>query len=396
VQACGSYRRRKEIVGDLDFVVSTRKPVAVADAFVAHPLVEKVIARGDTKTSVILKPGIQADLRLVSDAEFPFAVQYFTGSKEHNVAIRGRAREKGWTLNEYRLAPEKEGAPTPPVIHDEAGIYRALDLEYIEPELRENSGEIAAAEAGTLPRLIEWENLRGVFHNHTTTSDGRHTLEEMVDAARELGFAYYGVADHSKSSFQANGLSAERLMEQVKSIRELDAKLDDIELLAGVECDILKDGSLDYPDEILAQLDYVVASVHSVFSLSEADMTARIIKAMENPHVTMLGHLTGRLLLIRESYALDIPAILDAAARTGTWIELNANPRRLELDWRWWRAAKERGVKCVINPDAHSTEGLQDVWYGVCAARKGWLTKQDVVNCLPWKEIQQLLKLPAC
>ena len=396
VEVCGSYRRRKEIVKDLDFVVATQEPAAVAEAFVGHSLVEKIIAQGETKTTVQLESGIQVDLRLVEPAAFPFAVQYFTGSKEHNVAIRGRARECGWTLNEYRLGVDEKSAKKladpVPEIHDEAGIYRALDLDYVDPELRENSGEIAAAEAGTLPHLVQWENLRGIFHNHTTASDGRNSLEEMVNAARDLGFAYYGVADHSKSSVQANGLQADRLLEQVKAIRELNAKLDDIEILAGTECDILKDGSLDFPDEVLSQLDYAVASVHSVFTLPEKAMTDRIIQAMENPYITMIGHLTGRLLLIREPYALDIPAILEAAARTGTWIELNANPYRLDLDWRWWRKAAEMGVKCVINPDAHAVGGLNDVWFGVCAARKGWLRRQDVINCLDWPDVLEAIK----
>jgi len=392
-EACGSCRRRKEVVKDLDFVVATRDPKAVTEAFVGHELVEKTVLSGETKTSVQLKTGIQADLRLVAPEAFPFAVQYFTGSKEHNVAIRGLARERGWTLNEYRLGVDEKAskAEAIPEIEDEAGIYRALDLDYIPPELRENGGEIEAAEKGELPRLIDWENLRGIFHNHTTESDGRNSLEEMVEGARELGFEYYGVADHSKSSFQANGLKEDRLLAQVEAIRKLNGKLDDIEILAGTECDILKDGSLDFPDEILRQLDYVVASVHASFTLPEKEMTERLIRAMENPYITMIGHLTGRLLLSREPYAVDIPAILEAAARTGTWIELNANPKRLDLDWRWWRKAAEMGVRCVINPDAHAVEGLKDVWFGVAMARKGWLRREDVVNCLPLSDVREAM-----
>ncbi len=391
VEACGSYRRRKEVVKDLDFVAATRDAPAVTAAFTEHSLVEKIVLSGPTKTSVRLTTGIQADLRLVEPEAFPFAVQYFTGSKEHNVAIRARARTRGWTLNEYRLAVEPGATAAIPEIRSEAELYRALDLEWIPPELREDHGEIAAAEAGTLPRLVEWENLRGIFHNHTTESDGRNSLEEMVAGARELGLAYYGVADHSKSSFQARGLTADRLLAQVEAVRALDAQLDDITLFAGVECDILKDGTLDYPDDVLAQLDYVVGSVHGSFSMSEAEMTARIIRAMENPYITMIGHLTGRLLLSRPSYAVDIPAILEAAARTGTWIELNANPKRLDMDWRWWRKAAALGVRCVINPDAHSVDGLRDLWFGVCAARKGWLRREDVVNCLSLSEIREAL-----
>jgi DNA polymerase (family 10) len=307
--------------------------------------------------------------------------------------MRARALERGWSLNEYRFSPA-EGRellqPIPPV-HDETDLYRALDLDFIPPELRENLGEIPAAATGQLPQLLELSNLRGTFHNHTTASDGRNTLEEMARAAEDLGLAYLGIADHSKASFQANGLDADRLLEQIAAIRQWNATHPGIHLFAGTECDILKDGSLDFSDDILAQCDYVVASVHSSFQLDEATMTRRIIRAMENPHVTLLAHPTGRLLLDREPYAVDIPAILEAAAATGTWIELNANPWRLDLDWRWWPLAKEKGVRCVINPDAHSTEGLRDLYFGVGIARKGWLTRRDVVNCLPLADIQSAL-----
>ena len=393
-QIAGSFRRKKEIVRDLDFIVSTKQPEAVMAFFTAHPLVENVLAHGATKSSVILKSGIQCDLRAVTGPEFPFALNYFTGSKEHNVRMRSRALSRGWSLNEYRFsaAEGRELQQPLPEIHEEADIYRALDLEPVEPELREDRGEIDAAEKHKLPRLVEWSNLRGTFHNHTTASDGRATLEDMVAAAKELGLEYLGIADHSKASFQASGLDETRLAAQVARIAELNAADSEFRIFAGTECDILKDGSLDFPDEVLATLDYVVASVHSSFTLPEAEMTKRIIRAMENPHVTMLGHLTGRLLLSREPYQLNIPAILDAAAATGTIIELNANPRRLDMDWRWWPLAREKGVKCAINPDAHSTAGLQDLIFGVGIARKGWLTKSDVINTLPLARIESVLK----
>jgi DNA polymerase (family 10) len=279
-----------------------------------------------------------------------------------------------------------------PEIHDEPGLYRALGLDYVEPELREDHGEFAAAEAHELPKLIEVQNLRGTFHSHTTASDGRCTLREMADAAQELGLQYLGIADHSKSSFQAHGLDEKRLLEQVEEIRALNAEWKgEFKLFAGVEVDILRDGSLDFADEILAQLDYAVASVHAIFNLPEAEMTARIIKAISNPHITMLGHLTGRLLLQREGYAVDAPGIIDAAAETGTIIELNASPWRLEMDWRWWPLAKKKGVKCSINPDAHHTSQLHHLWYGVGAARKGWLTRDDVVNTLPLGQVEEAL-----
>jgi DNA polymerase (family 10) len=242
-----------------------------------------------------------------------------------------------------------------------------------------------------LPRLLEKENLRGTFHCHTTASDGRSSLEEMADAAEELGLQYLGIADHSRSSIQAHGLDEARLRVQMAQIRKLNSDRKDFRIFSGIECDILRNGSLDFPDELLAQLDFVVASVHSAFTLSEAEMTERVIRAMENPNVTMLAHPTGRLLLKRDPYAIDIPAILEAAAGTGTWIELNAAPKRLDLDWRWWPLAKEKGVKCVINPDAHAVDRLQELWFGIGAARKGWLTKEDVVNCLPLGKIEREL-----
>jgi DNA polymerase (family 10) len=393
-QIAGSFRRKKEIVRDLDFLVSSKKPEAVMEFFTTHPLVENILAHGATKSSVILKSGIQCDLRAVSTAEFPFALNYFTGSKEHNVRMRSRALLRGWSLNEYRFsaAEGRELREPLPEIHEESDIYRALGLDPVEPELRENHGEIEAAEKHTLPRLVEWSNLRGAFHNHTTASDGRSTLEDMVAAAKELGLEYLGIADHSKASFQANGLDEKRLADQVARIAEINASEKDIHIFTGTECDILKDGSLDFSDEILASLDYVVASIHSSFTMPAAEMTARIIRAMENPFVTMLAHPTGRLLLGRDAYQLDIPTILDAAAATGTWIELNANPRRLDLDWRWWQLAKEKGVKCVINPDAHSTAGLQDLIFGIGIARKGWLSKDDVLNTLPLEKVRVALQ----
>src|SRR5947208_679055 len=399
VDIAGSYRRRKEILHDLDLLVATNNPAAIMQFFVSHPLVESTIAHGPTKSSVRLRSGVQCDLRVVSTAEYPFALAYFTGNKEHNIELRSRALQRGWTLNEYRFAPlpvdpkakKKKPVKKIPKVHDEAGVYRAVDLDFIPPELRENWGEFEAAENHALPKLIEKENLRGAFHCHTTASDGHNSIEEMANAAQELGLEYLGIADHSRSSTQAHGIDEPKLRFQIASIRTLNEKLRGFRLFAGVECDILRDGSLDFPNEVLSELDYVVASVHSVFNLSEADMTRRVIRAMENPYVTMLAHPTGRLLLKRDPYQIDIPKILDAAARTGTWIELNAAPKRLDLDWRWWPLAKQKSVKCVINPDAHRTERLQDLWFGIGIARKGWLTKADVMNCLPVAKIENAL-----
>ncbi len=396
-EVAGSYRRGKETLHDLDFLVATREAQALIDFFVSLPEVDSIINQGSTKSSVRLDSGVQCDLRAVSSAEFPCALVYFTGSKEHNVALRGLARDQGYTLNEYRLAPiDPESTDAPREFHDEAGLYAALGLTCPPAELRENQGEIEAAAEHRLPRLIELENLRGTFHNHTTASDGHNSLMEMANAAIELGLQYLGIADHSKSSVQANGLNEKRLLNQLRDIRNINENFKDedidFRLLAGSEVDILKDGSLDFDDELLSQLDYTVASVHSSFTLSEAEMTKRVIKAIENPHITMVGHLTGRLLLEREPYAINIPDIIDACAATGTIIELNCNPWRLDMDWRWWKLATEKGVKCAINPDAHRAVDLDSLFFGIKIARKGWLTRHDVINCLPRDQIFAALK----
>lgn len=392
----GSYRRAKETLHDIDFLVSTKDPAAVVKWFTEREGLEEVIAQGDTKGAIRLSSGLQCDLRAVSDAEFPFALMYFTGSKEHNVAMRKLALSQGLTLNEYDLTPvEGSDRENPsPDIHDEEGIYRELGLLYVEPELREDRGEIDAADAGDLPTLVDQENLRGTFHCHTTESDGRATLEEMAAAAQELGLDYLGVSDHSKSSFQARGLDEERLLKQVETIRAFNKSQNGFRIFAGSEVDILKDGSLDFTDEILAQLDFCVVSVHASFSMTEDDMTKRIIRAMENPHVTMLGHPTGRLLLRRDPYPLNHDKIIDCAAETGTVIELNCSSKRMDMDWRWWRRARDKGVKCSINTDAHSVTQLQALHFGVRVARKGWLRREDVLNTQSLPEIEKWLGKP--
>jgi DNA polymerase (family 10) len=388
----GSTRRSKEIVHDLDFIVATPKPAELTAFFAQQEFAKEVIAQGDTKCSIRLESGMQCDLRAVSNDQYPFALFYFTGSKEHNVAIRSRALKKGWSLNEYAFT----GDNAPTKIHDEADIYRALGLDFVPPELRENRGEIEAADEGTLPRLLEWENLRGTFHNHTTESDGKASLHAMAEGARDLGLQYLGIADHSKSSPQANGLSVERLAAQVETIAAWNREHggEHFRLFAGSEVDILKSGALDFDDELLAALDYAVASVHNAFTLEEDEMTKRIIKAMENPYITMLGHLTGRLLLRRDGYAVNHEKIIDCAAETRTVIELNCNPKRFDMDWRWWHRARDKGVLCSINPDAHSVNQLQYLRFGASVARKGWLRRDDVVNTKPLKEMEAWLKLP--
>jgi len=416
-EVAGSYRRARETVHDIDFLVASSNPGAIMEHFVSGPWVARLIARGNTKASVNLEGGLQCDLRVVSNAEFACALAYFTGSKEHNVAMRARALERGYTLNEYRLAPKepkelkepnqadgrggkrRAPLPEPPVFQSEAELYEFLGLQFVPPELREDVGEIEAAAEGGLPRLLELENLRGTFHNHTVASDGRNTLEEMAEAAIELGLEYLGIADHSRSSVQANGLDEGRLRAQMGEIRELNERFASegtrFRLLAGSEVDIRKDGSLDFNDELLGELDYVVASVHNSMALGEREMTERLVRAVSHPAVTMLGHLTGRLLLEREGYPVDIPAVIEACAEHGTAIELNANPWRLDMDWRWWQLAKRRGVLCAINPDAHRSDQLQYLALGVRLARKGWLEREDVLNTRPLREIEVFLGIEA-
>jgi DNA polymerase (family 10) len=387
----GSTRRSKELVHDLDFIVATPKPAELTEFFAKQPFAKEVIAHGDTKCSILLENGMQCDLRAVANDQFPFALMYFTGSKEHNVAIRSRALKQGWSLNEYGFTGENL-----PVVRDEADIYRALGLDFVPPELRENRGEIEAADEGTLPRLIEWENLRGTFHNHTTESDGRSTLDQMAEGARELGLQYLGISDHSKSSPQARGLDEDRLAAQLDKIAAWNREHGGTKfrLFAGSEVDILKDGSLDFDEAMLARLDFAVASVHNVLNLDEDTMTKRIIRAMESPHVTMLGHLTGRMLLRRDGYSVNHEKIIDCAAATRTVIELNCNPKRFDMDWRWWHRARDKGVLCSINPDAHSVNQLQFLKFGASVARKGWLRREDVINTKPLAEIEAWLKLP--
>lgn len=396
VSIAGSLRRGKEVIKDIDIISSSKNPGPVMDYFVRQAGVLRVLNHGETKSSVLLEGGVQCDLRVVQDFQYPYALHHFTGSKEHNVAMRQRAISQGKKLSEWGLFREEGRGKAEAVeelipCRDETEIFRDLGMDFIPPELRENLGEIEAAEAHKLPRLVEWTALKGCFHNHTVASDGHESLEAMAAAADELGLQYLGIADHSKSSFQANGLSEERLLAQVEEIRNYNKAQDGVHLLAGVECDILKEGKLDFDDAVLGRLDYVVASLHAGFTQNEEEMTKRLIRAIENPLVTMLGHLTGRLLLKREGYPVNVPKVLEAAAETGTWIELNANPWRLDMDWRWWRRAKELGVKCVINPDAHRTDQLHFLKLGVQLARKGWLEAGDVINTRPLGEIQKLL-----
>ena len=399
-EIAGSLRRRKEIIGDIDIVVSAKDVhcLKLMNLFVSDPSVATIVAKGETKSSVVLSDGINCDLRIVRDEEFPFALNYLTGSKEHNVEMRSRARKYGWTLNEYgfselgasekrgkakRIKPARRSAAFrhPGVkCKDESDIYKALDLEYVEPELRENMGEVEAAERGDLPKLLEINDICGTFHCHTTYSDGVNTLEEMASAARKLGWEYIGIADHSKAVAYARGMTEERVKQQHAEIDALNRQSGGFRILKGTECDILANGDLDWPDKTLERFDHVIAAIHSGFNLSEAEMTKRIIKALKNKYVTMLGHPTGRLLLSRDGYPVDMIQVINAASDYGKSIEINAHPLRLDLDWRLCKYAKEKGVMVAINPDAHNVEGLNDISYGVDIARKGWLEKRNVLN----------------
>ncbi len=390
-ESAGSLRRSRETVGDLDFLVASSEPKPIMDWFVNYPGVKEVTAHGETKSSVRLENGIQADLRVVPEEQFYFALHHFTGSKEHNVAMRQRALSQGLSMSEwgFKSVDEKQKAPG---AKNEEEVFKALGLKWIPPELREGAGEIEESEKNNLPRLVALEDIKGVFHNHTTASDGDHTLEQMAAAAEKFGWSYLGISDHSKSSFQARGLDESRLAQQIEEINKLNQSGKfKVRVLSGSEVDIMRDGSLDFTDEVLGKLDFVVASVHNLFTLDKEEQTKRIIKAIENEHVDMVGHLTGRLLNKREPYEVDIAKIIDAAAANDTIIELNANPWRLDLDWRWWRRASEKGVLTSINPDAHDIEQLGFAAHGVRIARKGWLTKESVFNTRSLPEVLKWL-----
>jgi DNA polymerase (family 10) len=375
-EIAGSLRRKKEIVKDIDILASSNDSQKLMDLFVSYEGVRDIIAKGDTKASITLKSGINTDLRVVEDEEFPYALHHFTGSKEHNTAMRHRAKQMGIKMNEYGLFYGEKKIKC----KSEEEIFNKLGLSYIPPELRENMGEIEAAEKGKLPVLIEEKDIKGLFHVHTTYSDGSNTLEEMVEAARKLGYEYIGITDHSKSAFYAGGLKEEDILRQFEEIDALNNKYRDIVILKGIESDILPDGSLDYEEDIIKKFDFVIASVHSNFRMNKKDMTNRLINALKNKYTKIMGHISGRLLLSRDSYDFDIYEVINAAADYNKIIEINSSPYRLDLDWRYIKYAKEKGIKLAICPDAHNIEGLKDVKYGIGIARKGWLEAKDVIN----------------
>jgi DNA polymerase (family 10) len=392
VEVAGSARRGAATSKDVDIVATAEDAAQAMEFFVSDPGVVEVVGRGPTKCSVRLAAGPNADLRVVPLASYPFALLYFSGSKAHNVALRSRAQALGLKLNEYALIRESDGAHI--TCEDEAAIYRSLGLPFIPPELREDAGEIEAAERGTLPQLITRDDLKGILHCHSTWSDGTSSIEGMALAARAMGMSYLGLCDHSRSAAYAGGMSIERVSEQHREIEVLNAKLgDSFHVLKGIEVDILVDGSLDYPDEVLKTFDLVVASVHSRFDLGAADQTERMLRAVSNPYVDIIGHPTGRLLLTRDPYPLDLFALIDAAAERGVAIEINAHPERLDLDPAGLRHGLASGMKTAVDPDAHTTEGLQDIAYGIDTARRGWCTASDVLNTLALPDLKTWLAL---
>ena len=393
IEVAGSLRRWRETVKDLDVVAASSDPTALIEAFTLLPQVDKVILQGDTKTTVLTDLGIQADLRVVAPGQFAALLNHFTGSMAHNVRLRTIARSRGLRINEYGVFQEPGGEPVA-LGDDENALYDLLKIQFVPPEMREDSGEVEAAAAGRLPVVVALSDIRCDLHCHTRYSDGTATVDEMALAARDRGYSHLSIADHSPSLTVAHGLSVDDLRRQIKEIREWnDQNADDnFRLLAGTECDILADGSLDWPDELLDELDVVVASVHSRFKMEEKEMTARIVRAIQSGKVDIVGHPTGRLIGSRDPYALDIAAVLKAAKETGTCMEINAHPERLDLSDHHARLAKEMGLRIAINSDAHSTDGLEVMEYGVHSARRAWLAPDDVVNTYP---VDRLLKVLA-
>ena len=388
--AAGSYRRRKETVGDIDILATAARPEEIVAAFVKMPLVEEVLAKGPTKASVIMNDTIQVDLRIVEHRSYGTVLQYFTGSKEHNVSMRQLALDRGYSLSEYSLTRLANGQDL--FFDQEEEVYQALGLQYIPPELREDRGEIEAALGGRLPRLVEAKDIRGDLHVHSIWSDGRASIIELAQAARSLGYEYIALSDHSPSVGIAGGIGREKMEEKIEAVAEANDSLEGITVLMGAEVDIKADGSLDYPDDLLERMDVVVASVHMAQQQKERTITGRLISAIENQNVDIIGHPTGRIINQREPSDMDFHAVLEAAAKTGTALEINAHPSRLDLNDVNARAAKEMGVQMSINSDAHDAGQLLNMKYGINVARRAWLEKKDLINAMDLKDLIQFLK----
>lgn len=385
---CGSLRRGQETVGDIDILVISSKPKKIMDAFVKFPLVKSVLAHGETKSSVILKNNMQADLRVVEEKSFGAAAHYFTGSKGHNIHLRMLAQKKGWKISEYGIFKGNKQIGG----SKEEEMFSKLGLQFIPPELREMRGEFEAAKKNKIPKLIELKDIKGDLHMHTKATDGSNSIEEMAKAAKELGYEYILITDHTKSTRIAGGLNEKEMLKHLKNIRAANKKVKGIEILAGAEVDILPDGKLDYPNEILKQLDIVTVAIHSRFKTPKKEMTERIIKAFQNKYANIFVHPSGRLIGERDPYEIDMEKILSAAKKYNVAMEVNAHPQRLDLTDIYCKRAKDLGVKLVIGTDAHSTEQLELIKYGVITARRGWLEKKDILNAFPLKKLLERLK----
>jgi len=390
IEPAGSLRRMRDTIGDIDILATSSDAQEVMSVFVSLPMASQVVAHGPTKSSVLAAGGAQIDVRVVEPESFGAALQYFTGSKEHNVRLRELAVRRGLRVSEYGVFETKTDRRVAGATEEE--VYAALDLPLIPPELREDRGEIAAAQRGELPRLVEVEDIKGDLHVHTQATDGHHTIEEMAKAARGHGYKYIAVCDHSRSVGMAGGLFEEDLLRHAQEISAVNKRMKGITILAGTECDIRRDGTLDYPDEVLAELDFAVAAVHSGFKMDADSMTSRIIDALHNPYVDALAHPTGRIIGKRDPYDLDVERLLGAAAELGVALEMNAYPDRLDLRDIHARRAKELGAKVIINTDAHDCDHLRLITYGVATARRGWLEPQDVLNTLPLRELRKRLR----
>jgi len=389
ISPAGSLRRGKETIGDIDILATSSNPLSLMDIFTKLSFVDEVLAKGETKSSILTHQGLQMDLRVVSPNSFGAAIQYFTGSKYHNINLRERAIKRGLKINEYGVFTQKGEKIAG---EEEVAVYKALDLPFIPPELREDRGEIEAAEKGLLPHLLKEADIKGDLHVHTRDSDGKDDIEDIVEKAKSKGYQYIAITDHSSSLKVAGGLSVQALLSQIRRIKEINSRLHDFMVLTGAEVNIKPDGSLDFPDEVLSRVDVVIAALHTGFKQDEQTITQRIIKAMRHPLVNILAHPTGRLLGEREAYAVDLDKVLDVARDERVWLEINSQPERLDLTDHWAMEAKKRGVKIVINTDAHNKDSLDFIKLGVITARRGWLEKEDVINTLPLNKLLKLLK----
>ena len=388
LSAAGSLRRKCPVVRNIDLIAVSDQAEQLSALFTALPQSRSVLEKENSNVNILLASGMQAHLRIVRNEHFPFALRHFTGSKDHNAALQRHCLRLGMTMNECGILKSTDA----PACRDEEEIYAALGLSFIPPELREDTGEIEAAENGRLPRLIEASDLRGIFHIHTSFSDGKDTIESIAATARQIGLEYIGISDHSRSAFYAKGLSEESIKKQIEKIDRINADHAGPYIFKGIEIEILPNGRLDYDENILGLFDFVIAAIHSHFSMSEPEMTDRVCRALDHPSVTMLAHPTGRLLLAREPYAIDLEKVIERASALEKIIELNAHPDRLDLDWRWCKVAKKRNVKISINPDAHTASGLSDIRCGIDQARKGWLEASDCFNTLPLEEMKKFLR----